>query len=1113
MRNALHIFSLMLLPLFAAGGVRAAEVGGVEFFETKIRPVLAENCYSCHSAAAKKIKGNLRLDTREGILKGGESDTPAVAPGKIDDSTLIRAIRWSDEALQMPPKKKLTPAQIADFEAWVKMGAPMPAGATTTAVAVHPTMLSLEDGRKFWSFIPPRMTPPPRVSNASWPHNDIDRFVPAKLEAKKLAPSQAADKRVLIRRATYDLIGLPPTLKEIDDFVNDASEDAFAKVIDRLLASPHYGERWGRHWLDVARYADTKGYVFGEDRRYPFAYTYRDWVVNSLNNDLPYDQFLVDQIAADRIDRKGDDRTLAALGFLTVGRRFINVQQDIIDDRIDVVCRGTMALTVGCARCHDHKYDPIPTADYYSLYGVFASTNEPKLGPLIPAPRPPQAAEFEAELAKRNSELNTFVAQRFAALSAEARTPKLIAAHLLAAQKTLRPQPIADEFDLPVDTELTGPWMSRRWEAFLKSAAERDDAVFALWRQFAALPPKQFAQQSMALVARARQSPLENPLIARFVLAGEPPKSLAQVADRYAAAIAAFDQPAPHPDPQIEAVRLVLNAPNSPVHIDIADAHHLFGNVDRMKHTALLEAIQVLVATHPGSPPRAMAVEDAPQPVTPHILKRGNLANVGAEVPRQFPAILSGDDRKPFVDGSGRLDLAKAIVSKNNPLTARVIVNRVWQYHFGYGLVRTPSDFGTRGSPPSHPELLDYLALRFEHEDGWSLKKLHRDIMLSAAYQQASMDRPDARQVDPENRLLWRQNPQRLDFESMRDSLLATSGQIDLTLGGPAIDIFAAPFVPRRSVYAYIDRQNLPGEFRTFDFASPDATSGGRFSTTVPQQALFMMNSPFVIEQAKKVASRKDVSQTTDSSRHVEALYRTILGRAPSAKETQLAMKFVQSEESQPPTPSIANAAQWAYGYGHFDDASNRITSFTRLPHFSGSAWDGGETMPDPKLGWAMLSANGGHVGNDLDHAVIRRFTVPRDCTVAVEGSLTHEKVEGDGIRGRIVSSREGALATWSLHHKSADTRVTGISLKQGDTLDFVVDCGPHGDYSYDGFNWDVTITKEAAAGAVAGDDTGSKWNCTTDFAGPATPLSKPMTAWEKLAQVLLESNEFAFVD
>jgi hypothetical protein len=887
-------------------------------------------------------------------------------------------------------------------------------------------------------------------------------------------------------------------------------------VVDRLFASPRYGERWGRYWLDIARYADTKGYVYQEERRYPYAYTYRDWVIRAFNEDLPYDQFLIQQIAADRLELKDDKRPLAALGFLTLGRRFLNNQADIIDDRIDVVTRGTMALTVSCARCHDHKYDPIPTADYYSLYGVFASSREPAELPRIGGQSPAMLAEYEAELAKRTKELDDFTAKRHAALVAQIRRPAEIAKYLVEAQRKITPMPISPEFEVPDDAKGVNPWLTRRWEARLKQAAEAKDSIFAPWRKLAAVSAKSFEADAAKAIAELSRDPSINPIVARFVLAQQPPpKTLGEVAQRYGTALAAFDSDHAYDDPAIEAVRLVLRAGDAPTAVALDDAKFLFGNVERMKRRGLKARIDELTATHPGSPQRAMAMEDIEAPVTPTIFKRGNPANPGDAVPRRFLAVLSPDERKPFTSGSGRLELARAIASRDNPLTARVMVNRVWQHHFGQGLVRTPHDFGTRGQPPTHPELLDWLALRFAGDDAWSLKKLHKRIMMSAAYQQDSRDTDaDARKVDPENKLLWRQNATRLDFEALRDSLLVAAGDLDETMYGKSVDISAEPFTGRRTVYAYVDRQNLPGLFRTFDFASPDATSGLRFTTSVPQQALFMMNSPFVIEQAKQVAARAEVSSVADPSQRVAAMYRVVLGRNPSPQEAQLALSFIDGEgpTKAKAADTIASAA-WQYGYGTFDEAGGRVAAFTPMPHFTGAAWQGGANLPDGALGWAMLTAGGGHAGNDLRHAPIRRWIAPRDCTVSVDGRLDHKPKEGDGVRARLVSSREGLLASWNVHRKSVATTVEGVALKQGDTIDFVIDCGPRGDYSYDQFGWTVKITKQASAEAVAGDDTGSSWDSQTEFAGPLPPDKRPLNAWEKLAQVLLQSNEFAFVD
>jgi hypothetical protein len=700
-----------------------------DFFEKKIRPVLADNCQKCHGD--KKQSGDLRFDRRDAMLKGND-DGPVIVPGQPDKSRLLQAIRYQGEH-KMPPSGPLPSSVIEDFVIWIKHGAYWPTEATT-AVPIR------RDDRPHWAFQPVRKPSVPIVKHADWPANPVDHFMLVRLESRGLTPNAVADRRTLVRRLKMDLLGLPPTYEEIVAFEADASPDAYAKLADRYLASPQYGERWARHWLDVARYADTKGYVFEEERKFPYAYTYRDYVVRALNNDLPFDQFILEQLAADRLVAAGQapSDSQAAMGFLTLGRRFLNNVHDIIDDRIDVVSRGLLGLTVGCARCHDHKYDPIPQKDYYSLYGVFASSIEPKDLPLVAEPR--TTPEYEAFQAKLK--------------------------------------------------ELQGAVADFR-EKHKKELAARN---------------RLFRDQLVKLQRKV-------------------------------------------------------------------DAHK---------------------ANAAGAPPRAMILIDKPAPVEPVVFLRGNPNNLGPRVPRQFLAVLGGSKRHPFKDGSGRLELARAIASPDNPLTARVIVNRLWLHHFGTGLVTTPSDFGVRSEPPSHPELLDWLAARFV-EDGWSLKKLHKLIVLSRTYQLSSAANPRAADVDPDNRLLARANRRRLDFEAMRDALLAAGGNLDLKIGGKPEDILTQPFATRRTLYGFIDRQNLPGLFRTFDFASPDASSPQRYQTTVPQQALFLLNSPFVALQARATARRAEVAEVRDPVAKVRGLYRLVYARDPNEEEVRAGIHFVET--------------------------------------------------------------------------------------------------------------------------------------------------------------------------------------------------------------------------
>jgi mono/diheme cytochrome c family protein len=947
--------SSFLLVFAALPAGRAITPQETEFFEKNIRPVLAEQCYKCHGP--DKQKGALRVDSRAAILKGTD-DGAVVVPGKPDESEFIKSLRHIGDS-KMPEKAdKLPDAQIAAMAEWIRMGMPWPEndqpakpGASQSLVKTH------------WSFQPMRKGPPPAAKDPQhWAQSPVDQFILAGLEAKGIAPSARAGKRTLLRRATFDLTGLPPTAAEVEAFEKDSAPDAFAKVVDRLLASPRYGERWGRYWLDVARYADTKGYLAGgEERRFAYSYTYRDWVIRAFNEDLPYDQFIIQQLAADRVAPKDDPRPLAAMGFLTLGRRFLNSQPDIIDDRIDTVCRGLMGLTVACARCHDHKFDPISQKDYYALYGVFASSVEPKSNdlPVLPvAGAAGENADYQRQLAEREAKVAEYL-------------------------------------------------------------------------------------ETQRRVTAMRTLP--------FI--------------------------------------------GLPIVIPADAVEKLLATVGQREYRELRTKIDELNAS-PIAPPRPMAMFDAPQPMTPHVFIRGNPGRPGEVVPRRFLSALAGENPPPFTDGSGRLELARAITSKDNPLTARVFANRVWNLHFGAGLVRTPSDFGIKGEPPTNPGLLDYLATQFI-ENGWSVKKLHRLIMLSSAYQQASDLRPDAAQADPENRLVWRMNRRRLDFEAFRDSLLATAGQLDATMGGRPVELATAPFTKRRAVYGLIDRQNLPGLFRTFDFATPDSTSPQRHVTTVPQQALFMMNNPFVIDQAKAMVAKPQFQQPQAYEEQVNQLYECAFARKAEPAEVDAGLRFVNTVLTTP--PPAEEKPIWQYGYGAYDEAARRV-DFHPLPTFNGTAWQGAAKVPDKVLAFALLTAEGGHAGRDSAHNTIRRWTAPADGIVSVTGLVERPSKDGDGILARIVSSRGGELFNAEVKPAaSVEAKLARVEVKQGDTLDFLVDC--RGNDNSDGFRWHPLIRGEKA-----------EWDAKAQFAGPPKP-KQSLKAWEQYAQVLLETNEFVFVD
>jgi hypothetical protein len=1090
---------------------RAAESASpdqVDLFEKHIRPVLAEHCYKCHSAeaqAGKKLKAKLFTDNLQGLLAGGDSGSPAVVPGEPNKSTLIKSMRHDgdDESLHMPPgKPKLPNTVIRHFEQWVAAGAAVPSdfrqprGVDSGAVAVRP------DPKQHWAFVAPTQPTPPAVRNAAWIKNEIDRFVLGKLEAKGLSPSLPAEKSALIRRVTFDLIGLPPTPEEVAAFIADQSPDAYEKLVDRLLASPHYGEKWARHWLDVSRYADTKGYVFQEERRYPYAYTYRDYVIRSLNEDKPFDRFVLEQLAADQLlPADGADKSpLAAMGFLTLGRRFLNNTHDIIDDRIDVVSRGLLGLTVACSRCHDHKFDPIPARDYYSLHGVFNSSVEPKDLPLIAGDKGSPA--FEAELAKRKSAVDEYVRTKTDEILGQVRTPKGLADYLLASAT-------AGETNGDAAADLNR-LMVTRFRQFASQAAQKKEPVLAAWRMFAAVKPDEFAAKSKLVVDRIAKADgsngttLVNPLV-RNAFAGEAPKSLREVADRYGKLLADHDKPAPFADANAEAIRQVLRGPDSPLAVSGDEATRLFNRAVRDKYNQLRSAVQALQATSPDAPPRAMVLTDSPTPGDSNVFIRGNPGNQGIRAPRQFLSVLASPQSKPFSQGSGRLELARAIASRDNPLTARVFVNRVWGWHFGKPLVSTPSDFGVRTERPVQAELLDHLAVSFMNE-GWSIKKLHRGIVLSATYRQSSEDNAAARAVDPDNTLLWRQNRKRLEFEGIRDAVLAVAGQLNTSVYGRPVDIGRAE-ESRRTIYGFVDRQNLPSMFRSFDFASPDTHAPGRFSTTVPQQALFFLNSPFVHLHTKKLLERPDLRSQADLPARVNRLHQVLFGRNATSDDIDLARLFIESEQASPATAAAVAGIAWSYGYGTVDEKSQRVTKLTPLPYKGKSSLRAAQNLPDPKLGFLSLSANGGHP--DKANAVIRRMTVSAAGTLSVEGVLNHPAANGDGVRGLIVSSKSGIIGQWKVRNDKTQTNVEKIDVSAGDTIDFVTESG--GTSTSDSFTWTIKGSLRPKTGEPI------RFDSQADFDDSLSPAPVPQVIklgpWEKYVQVLLASNEFVFVE
>lgn len=1115
--------------LLASAGAAAQEMPavvptaeGIEFFETNVRPVIAEHCIECHGP--EKQKSGLRLDTREGFLKGGEHG-PVAQAGNPGASLILHALRQDGE-LKMPPSGKLDDSVVNAIEQWIVLGAPWPEGDAAGPIKAKPMDARVSDARaKHWAFQLIAPSAPPAVQHPELIANPIDQFVQAKLEEKGLTISPRADRRTLLRRVSYSLTGLPPTAAQVEAFLVDPAPDAYAKVVEELLASPRYGERWARHWLDLARYSDTKGYVFQEDRNYAFSYTYRDYVIRALNEDLPFDQFVRHQIAADMMELGDDKRPLAAMGFLTLGRRFINNIHDITDDRIDVVTRGLLGLTVTCARCHDHKFDPVSAEDYYAMYGVFRSATEPAELPVIQqrSPDDPQYQEYLKALGEKEKALADYRMEQHIALLNHGR--EKIGDYLLAAHDA---RDMDDEGLKSLAKERALKWyLVQRWRDFLKAKAtvQLPDPVWGPWFAFATLPAEGFEAAAVPVAQQVSENKnAEAPVNAKVAAAfgGAAPKTMAEVVERYRGIVAAAESswkehlaartqmalragtapelPAGLPDAALEQVRLVLYGADSPASMT-ADEMEQFGDVPlrdgiRNRKNQIME----VKATHPGRPDSAQVMAEGTM-FEPYVFLRGKPENKGAEVKRRFLSVLGGD--KPFEKGSGRLELADAIVSKDNPLTARVFVNRVWSYHFGRPLVDTPSDFGVRVEEPVQRQLLDYLA-RYLMDNNWSVKALQRLIVTSAVFQQDSADVEAARQIDPENRLLWRQNRKRLDFEGLRDSLLLASGTLDLSMGGPSVRITDPPFTKRRSVYSFIDRQNLPGVFRTFDMASPDAHSPRRYQTTVPQQALFLMNSPFVVEQARTLATRPEVAGLPAPQEQVRELYEIAFQRDPAPDELALGEGFLGQARTEPPTP-----AAWQYGFGTLDPATSALTSFTPFPFFGGGAWKGGETLPNEALGWTSLTSGGGHPGHDNTRTAVRRWVAPSDGVITVNAELSHGGECGDGVDGYVISSAAGSLWHEHVKYSKAAVALTGVAVRAGETFDFVV--APGADENCDGFSFAPVIKYTELPGSSGfGGSQQSEWNAVVEFAGPMPPPLQPL---EQYAQVLLLSNEFAFVD
>ncbi len=839
------------LPILSAQAAATANL-----FEDKIRPLFAEKCFACHTEAHM---GGLQLDSREHFLKGGKSG-PIAVPGNPDSSLIVKAVRYNSTP-KMPPTGKLSPDEIAAVEAWVKAGAVWPEDGA--APLKSPPYRITAEQRAFWSFQPVRLTPPPAVRDARWSHTEIDRFLEAQLESRGLHAAPPADRRTLIRRATYDLTGLPPTDEEVEAFERDRSPNAFAKVVDRLLASPRYGERWGRLWLDVARYSDDE-LDSERDHPYPASFRYRDWVIQAIQNDMPYDLFVKAQIAGDLLP--DHEKYEPGLGFYALS-------PEMQDDRVDATTRGFLGLTVACAQCHDHKYDPIPTRDFYSLLGIFRNTDLHEV-PLAPKDVVDSYKSQESKISKKEAELEDFINSQSAQL-----------ALILAAQTSRYLLASGSNPDTPSNSALDNETLAR-WTKYL-AKPEKQHTFLKDW--YAAADHGQrvkaaveFQSSVIAVIAEKKRVEDEN----HIRLGLNPSRD-----DLSNAKLVSLDRNKFGLWEDMLGEHGVLLYNNS----KDASIERFLAGIWKDHLTELRAELAALKKDLPPPYPVLQTISDKAKPEAQHVWIRGNQDNPGDLAPPHFLAILSPGDPERFHAARERLELAEAIANPANPLTARVIVNRVWAHHFGYGIVRTPSNFGSQGDRPSHPELLDYLAARFVRE-GWSLKKLHREMMLTAAYSLGDENSALNYAEDPDNRLLWRYNRRRLDAESLRDSILYISGKLDLKEGGPPVRLDkSGTEAARRTVYAYVSRRQLDPMLALFDFPNPNNTSEQRMQTTVPLQKLFFMNSPFVIDQSAALTARVSAHATSDDER-ITTTYRFVLQRDPTPEERKLALAFLHGK-------------------------------------------------------------------------------------------------------------------------------------------------------------------------------------------------------------------------
>ena len=892
MQIARFLFYPVALALLSVSFVPAAETGNAsaEFFETRIRPVLANRCYVCHSATPM---GGLAVNSRAALLKGGDTG-PAIVPGKPDESLLVQAVRHTGGKLQMPLQQaKLSDKEINDLASWVKSGAVWPEAEVPAETKKVAGYVITPEQRAFWAFQPVKKPEMPKVQNESWVSSSIDRFVLARMEEKGLAPNKPAEKRDLLRRATFDLTGLPPKPEDVDAFVNDRSHGAFAKVVDRLLASPQYGERWGRYWLDVARYADDK---LNNDVIDPYAnsFRYRNWVIDAINKDMPYDLFVKAQIAGDLLEN-GKNKQLA------VGLGFYGLSPELVDDRVDATTRGFLAMTAACAQCHNHKFDPIPTKDFYAIQGVFSSTKRSELD--LAADE--EVADYKKKAAKvkdLETRIQDFLHQQ-ATQMAEILTMQA-PQYIIAARRVLGPAKqngTQDVAAVAAQDHLDRETLAK-WVRYLKGDP-KDNQYLKGW-QNDSFDLNAFRDQALAILKERKDVDQEN-MIRKAALKMKT-KGAAVDDDLQAVALKVehyflwrdfyFSDFYGKEFKQEEDGMLYYGPNRGYVKSDGSIERFLSGEWKQYLQTLRAE-LNERKAALPPQYAYAHVITDLAKPKNERIQINGQPDNLGEEAPRAFLSILSQGTPKPFEKGSGRLELAESIADAKNPLTARVMVNRIWQHHFGEGLVRTVSNFGRMGEKPSHPELLDYLAADFV-DNGWSMKKLHREIMLSATYRLSADYSEKNFGVDPDNRLLWRANRQRLDAESLRDSLLAVSSELDAVPGTNPLDL-SEEKNHKRTIYGSVSRRKLDGTLALFDFPNPNVTGEQRMATATALQQLYFLNSGFVDARAKALAAEITKRTQLSDSAKIRNAYRTVLSRDPDDNELKLSLDFVKAGQDQ----------------------------------------------------------------------------------------------------------------------------------------------------------------------------------------------------------------------